>query len=200
MDQQQNQTNIVRLVVVGVGGVGKSALTLFFMYDEFVKDYEPTRVDSYRKRITCNGEEVNLHILDTAGQENYAGIRDTFYRDSEGFCLVFDITDHLSFTSIAEFIDQILRVKRAERVPMLICGNKVDLEDNRKVTREEAEEFCRKYQVPYLETSAKDDINVEKAFLSLAQQVYNLKVSQRTQHQTAQPVKSGRRKKRCTIL
>lgn len=66
--EQQSQQNIVRLIVVGVGGVGKSALTLFFMYEEFVKDYEPTRVDSYRKRITCNGEDVQLHILDTAGR------------------------------------------------------------------------------------------------------------------------------------
>ncbi|VDO01126.1 unnamed protein product [Rodentolepis nana] len=127
--EHQNQTNIVRLVVVGIGGVGKSALTLFFMYDEFVQDYEPTRVDSYRKRITVNGEEVNLHILDTAGelndlwcfdfsywlfcnwvisdflgQEEYAGMRDSFYRNSEGFCLVFDVTDRQSFASITEFM------------------------------------------------------------------------------------------------
>lgn len=66
MEAQSGQ-DIIKVILVGVGGVGKSALTLFFMYDEFVEDYEPTRVDSYRKKIICNEEEVNLHILDTAG-------------------------------------------------------------------------------------------------------------------------------------
>lgn len=196
----QNQTNIVRLVVVGIGGVGKSALTLFFMYDEFVQDYEPTRVDSYRKRIICNGEEVNLHILDTAGQEEYAGMRDSFYRNSEGFCLVFDVTDRQSFDSIPDFIEHILRVKQSEKVPILICGNKIDLAANRKVTVEEIENLCNRYHVPYFETSAKTNINVEKAFLTLAQHVYSLKVSPRDQHQGAQPDKTGRRKRRCRIL
>lgn len=196
----QNQTNIVRLVVVGIGGVGKSALTLFFMYDEFVQDYEPTRVDSYRKRIICNGEEVNLHILDTAGQEEYAGMRDSFYRNSEGFCLVFDVTDRQSFDSIPDFIEQILRVKQSEGVPILLCGNKVDLTENRKVTTEEIENLCNKYRVPYFETSAKNNINVEKAFLTLAQQVYSLKTLSRDPHPGNQLDKAGRRKRRCSIL
>lgn len=64
------------------------------------------------------------------------------------------------------FRDQIFRVKRVERVPMLICGNKVDLVENRRVSKEEAEEFCRKCHVPYLETSAKTNTNVEKVSLN----------------------------------
>nr|CAE18160.1 Ral protein [Echinococcus multilocularis] len=200
MTQQQQQQNFVKLIVAGVGGVGKSALTLYFMYDEFVKDYEPTRADSYRKKISFGSEDVQLHILDTAGQEDYAGIRDTFYRNSEGFLLVSDLTDRQSFTSLGEFVDQILRVKRSDRVPMLICGNKVDLTENRRVSQEEAEDFCRKCHVPYLETSAKTNTNVEKAFLTLAREVYQLKVAQRQQHQPGQPTKQGHKKKRCKIL
>ncbi|KAH9286038.1 Ras-related protein O-RAL [Echinococcus granulosus] len=200
MTQQQQQQNFVKLIVAGVGGVGKSALTLYFMYDEFVKDYEPTRADSYRKKISFGSEDVQLHILDTAGQEDYAGIRDTFYRNSEGFLLVFDLTDRQSFISLGEFVDQILRVKRSDRVPMLICGNKVDLTENRRVSQEEAEDFCRKCHVPYLETSAKTNTNVEKAFLTLAREVYQLKVAQRQQHQPGQPAKQGHKKKRCKIL
>ena len=68
MTQQQSQQNFVKLIVAGVGGVGKSALTLYYMYDEFVVDYEPTRADSYRKKIFFGNEEVQLHIIDTAGK------------------------------------------------------------------------------------------------------------------------------------
>lgn len=91
-------------------------------------------------------------------------------------------------------------MKQSEKVPILICGNKIDLAANRKVTVEEIENLCNRYHVPYFETSAKTNINVEKAFLTLAQHVYSLKVSPRDQHQGAQPDKTGRRKRRCRIL
>ena len=69
-----------KVIMVGSGGVGKSALTLQFMYDEFVEDYEPTKADSYRKKVVLDGEEVQIDILDTAGQEDYAAIRDNYFR------------------------------------------------------------------------------------------------------------------------
>lgn len=69
------QPALHKVIMVGSGGVGKSALTLQFMYDEFVEDYEPTKADSYRKKVVLDAEEVQIDILDTAGQEDYAAIR-----------------------------------------------------------------------------------------------------------------------------
>lgn len=113
--------------MVGSGGVGKSALTLQFMYDEvcnnklyflittiiqidtpvillqFVEDYEPTKADSYRKKVVLDGEEVQIDILDTAGQEDYAAIRDNYFRSGEGFLCVFSITEDDSFQATMEF-------------------------------------------------------------------------------------------------
>merc|ERR1712183_752166 len=86
-----------KVIMVGSGGVGKSALTLQFMYDEFVEDYEPTKADSYRKKVVLDGEEVQIDILDTAGQEDYAAIRDNYFRSGEGFLCVFSITEEDSF-------------------------------------------------------------------------------------------------------
>lgn len=86
-----------KVIMVGSGGVGKSALTLQFMYDEFVVDYEPTKADSYRKKVVLDGEEVQIDILDTAGQEDYAAIRDNYFRAGEGFLCVFSITENESF-------------------------------------------------------------------------------------------------------
>lgn len=69
------QPALHKVIMVGSGGVGKSALTLQFMYDEFVEDYEPTKADSYRKKVVLDAENVQIDILDTAGQEDYAAIR-----------------------------------------------------------------------------------------------------------------------------
>ena len=91
------------ITVIGAPGVGKSALSLQFLYQEFVEDYEPTKADSYRKKVVLDGEEVQIDILDTAGQEDYAAIRDNYFRSGEGFLLVFSITEHEAFTATAEF-------------------------------------------------------------------------------------------------
>ncbi|KAG7255002.1 hypothetical protein CRUP_007226, partial [Coryphaenoides rupestris] len=105
----------------------------------FVEDYEPTKADSYRKKVVLDGEEVQIDILDTAGQEDYAAIRDNYFRSGEGFLLVFSITEHESFTATVEFREQILRVKAEEdKIPLLLVGNKSDLEERRQVPVEEA--------------------------------------------------------------
>jgi len=82
-----------KVIMLGGGGVGKSALTLQFMYDEFVEDYEPTKADAFRKTIPLNGEDVQIDILDTAGQEEYAAIRDNYIRSGEGFLCVFSLIE-----------------------------------------------------------------------------------------------------------
>lgn len=97
------QPALHKVIMVGSGGVGKSALTLQFMYDEFVEDYEPTKADSYRKKILLDGEDVQIDILDTAGQEDYAAIRDNYFRSGEGFLCIFSITEDESFQATQEF-------------------------------------------------------------------------------------------------
>lgn len=92
-----------KVIMVGSGGVGKSALTLQFMYDEFVENYEPTKADSYRKKVLLDGEDVQIDILDTAGQEDYAAIRDNYFRSGEGFLCIFSITEDESFQATQEF-------------------------------------------------------------------------------------------------
>merc|ERR1712071_152320 len=147
-----SQPVVHKVIMVGSGGVGKSALTLQFMYDEFVEDYEPTKADSYRKKVMLDGEEVQIDILDTAGQEDYAAIRDNYFRSGEGFLLVFSITEHESFDVLDEFREQILRVKNTEDIQLILVGNKSDLQDSRQVRQEEASDKASKWNKPYIET------------------------------------------------
>ncbi len=133
-----------------------------------MEDYEPTKADSYRKKVMLDEEEVQIDILDTAGQEDYAAIRDNYFRSGEGFLCVFSITEHESFSAVNEFHEQILRVKNDDSVPFILVGNKADLEESqRKVSQEEALQLARMWNVPYVETSAKTKVNVsEVSFLS----------------------------------
>jgi len=182
-----NKASLHKVIMVGAGGVGKSALTLQFMYDEFVEDYEPTKADSYRKKVVLDGQDSQIDILDTAGQEDYAAIRDNYFRSGEGFLCVFSITDKSSFDETNDFREQILRVKgvdssTASSIPFLLVGNKSDLTEQRQVSEEEAQQLADKMGVRYVETSAKFRNNVDKVFFDLMRMVTEQKEKENAQN------------------
>jgi Ras-related protein Ral-A len=188
-----------KVIMVGSGGVGKSALTLQFMYDEFVEDYEPTKADSYRKKVVLDGEEVQIDILDTAGQEDYAAIRDNYFRSGEGFLCVFSITEDESFQATQEFREQILRVKGDETIPFILVGNKSDLTDRRAVSLANARAQAEDWKVPYVETSAKTRENVDKVFFDLMREIRARKMDTEG-NSTGKKDRKERKKIKCTIL
>ncbi|KAG1661800.1 Ras-like protein 2 [Nymphon striatum] len=140
-----NQTPTYKLVVVGGGGVGKSAITIQFIQSYFVTDYDPTIEDSYTKQCVIDDVVAKLDVLDTAGQEEFSAMREQYMRSGEGFLLIFSVDDRNRFElfySYQEFFDeiykfhkQILRVKDRDEFPMLLVGNKADLESKRTVRR-----------------------------------------------------------------
>ncbi|XP_075236950.1 ras-related protein Ral-a [Lycorma delicatula] len=194
------QPALHKVIMVGSGGVGKSALTLQFMYDEFVEDYEPTKADSYRKKVVLDGEEVQIDILDTAGQEDYAAIRDNYFRSGEGFLCVFSITEDESFQATQDFREQILRVKNDESIPFLLVGNKGDLDEKRKVTLADAQSRAQQWGVPYVETSAKTRENVDKVFFDLMREIRSRKMEDNRMSNNRGKDKSKRKKLKCAIL
>jgi len=167
-----NESLEFKIVILGNGGVGKSALTIRFVQSEFLATYRPTIEDTYRKRIQLDGKSsVLLDILDTAGQEDYAALREVYIRGGEGFVIVYSITDRKSFQEACDYRERILRVKETSNVPMILVGNKVDLEDQRTVKREEAEYFAKTFGLPFLETSAQSGTNCEELFQILGKAV-----------------------------
>ncbi|KAI9323290.1 small GTPase superfamily [Dichotomocladium elegans] len=164
-----------KVIMVGSGGVGKSALTLQYMYGDFVEEYDPTKADSYRKKVMLDGQECQIDILDTAGQEEYAAIRDNYYRSGEGFLCVFSVCEHESFEHTQEFRDQILRVLDDDTVPFILVGNKVDLAHLRKVSSSEAQQLAQEWGCPYLETSAKTRQNVDEVYTMLMRSIRDSK-------------------------
>ncbi|KAI9261736.1 ras related protein 1b [Sporodiniella umbellata] len=161
-----------KLVVLGSGGVGKSALTVQFVQAIFVEKYDPTIEDSYRKQVEVDGYQCMLEILDTAGTEQFTAMRDLYMKNGQGFVLVFSITLRSTLTDLDEIREQIIRVKGSDNVPMVLVGNKCDLENERIVTRNEGMELSQQWGgKPFYETSARFKINVDEVFYDVVRQI-----------------------------
>lgn len=196
---------LLKVVVLGDGGVGKSSLTLQFMYHEFVQEYEPTRADSYRKELVLNKTPVTLDIMDTAGQEEYANVRDNYLRSGDGFIVVFSLIERESFRSIQEIREQILRVKSGQfssesEIPFILVGNKNDLIDQRVVAQEEAFAQAMEWKCKYFETSAKTNCNVDDVYYDIMRQVYEIKTKQMAANATKSGSSSGQGSNCCCSL
>jgi len=182
-----------KLVVLGDGGVGKTALTIQLCLNHFIEAYDPTIEDSYRKHAVVDDQPCLIEILDTAGQEEYTALRDQWIREGEGFLLVYSITSRATFERIERFRSQINRVKDSENVPMLLVGNKSDKSNEREVSKEEAQSMARRLNCESIETSAKTRSNLEAAYYTVVRMIRDQRVG-------AAPSRPRRKRTRCTIL
>jgi small GTP-binding protein len=144
--------------------VGKSALTIQLIQKQFIEWYDPTIEESYIKNTNIDGKWCILDVLDTAGQEIYTAMREQHMRNGDAFLLVYSVADRATFENIAYFYSSILRVKNRAQVPMILVANKCDLANLRKVSKEEGHLLSNFLKIPYIETSAKNGINVDLAF------------------------------------
>ncbi|KAL2148311.1 hypothetical protein VTH82DRAFT_2231 [Thermothelomyces myriococcoides] len=191
---------LYKLVVLGDGGVGKTALTIQLCLQHFVETYDPTIEDSYRKQAVIDNQACMLEVLDTAGQEEYTALRDQWIRDGEGFVLVYSISSRSSFTRIKRFHHQIQRVKESTAsspsypgspisaanpsapVPIMLVGNKSDRIADREVSTQEGHALARELGCEFVEASAKNYINVDKAFYDV------VRILRRQRQAAAQPL------------
>lgn len=135
-----------------------------------------------------------MEILDTAGQEEYKALRDQYMRTGDGFVMVYSVIDRKTFEEINEFYEQILRVKDADAVPMVLVGNKCDLESERVISSEEAKNYAKELKIQHLEASAKLRKNVDECFYELVRAVR--RAINKKNPDTKPPKKNGK----CLIL
>eukprot|EP01121_Diplochlamys_sp_Union-15-3_P011870 TRINITY_DN3480_c0_g1_i2.p1 TRINITY_DN3480_c0_g1~~TRINITY_DN3480_c0_g1_i2.p1 ORF type:complete len:207 (-),score=41.17 TRINITY_DN3480_c0_g1_i2:47-628(-) len=190
---------LYKLVIVGDGGVGKSALTIQLTQNHFVHEYDPTIENSYRKQVEIDNESCMLDILDTAGQEEYSAMRDQYIRTGQGFLIVYSVAAKSSFEAVTNFREQILRVKDEDDYPMIILGNKCDLE-SREVTVQEGQDLAKSVHCPFLETSAKARINVEEAFYEVVREIKKWSLKEKSRDDEEKPAKKKSRRARCNLL
>lgn len=162
-----------KTLLLGDQAVGKSSLMMRYTLDEFNLNIMGTAgVDLKKKNLVINDENVKVMIYDTAGHERFRLIAKSQYKGSHGIVLVYDVTDKKSFDNISFWMNNIL--EHAEtNVEILLVGNKNDKVNEKVVTTEEGEGLAKKFNVPFMETSAKTGENVDAAFLLLNTNIYN---------------------------
>ncbi|KAL9544345.1 Ras GTPase ras2 [Mucor bainieri] len=146
-------------------------MTIQFIQSQFVDEYDPTIEDSYRKQCLIDSECAMLDILDTAGQEEYSAMRERFMRNGEGFVLLYSITSYHTFEQAQRLHEQIARVKDLEHFPVVLVGNKCDLEQDRQVPASAGRELAKQFNCPFFEVSAKQNTNIEDSFHGLVREI-----------------------------
>jgi len=189
--------NLMSLTVLGAGGVGKSCLILQYLTKKFIDMYDPTIEDTYRAMRTIDGNAYHLIINDTAGQDEISqigGCTDETIRSSDGFLLVYSITNSESFKLVERFYQIILTFKSSKllSLPIVLVANKTDLINRRTVTTEEGELLANKLSCKYMEVTATCNSDVDCCFQTLARNIVEFKASL--------PDSEEDRKKPCTIL
>ena len=162
---------IFKTLIIGDTNVGKSNLLLRYVKNDFSVDMKSTvGVEFGSKILKILGINIKAQIWDTAGQERYRSMTSSYFKWSKGVLIVYDITNQSSFESVDRWINE-FRMKSDENSSIIIVGNKNDLEEERKVTKEEGEEKAKKFNLGFFETSAKDGKNVDDAFKCLFEKV-----------------------------
>jgi small GTP-binding protein len=163
-----------KVVMIGAGGSGKTALVNRFLTQKFSEEYIVTIGSQFAvKTVSLEGNNgrnvvVKLLVWDLAGQQRFDFIRGSYYRGSKGALLVFDTTRKSTYIELPKWIQE-TEEALGERIPIILLANKVDLEDERVITSEMGQQFVQEHNlVGYLETSALTGKNVEEAFYLLA--------------------------------
>ena len=162
-------TTQIKIVVLGKSLVGKSALTYRFISDKFPTEHDTTVEDQYKTIANVDGSPCELEVLDTAGQDDYQTMLDTWIEFGDCFLLVYSIDDYDSFKQVKHKFERIQQVKKNENYSVVLVGNKCDLPD-RKVAKSEVENYGQNIGVSVIEASALNKINVKEAFIDVVHQ------------------------------
>lgn len=175
---------LIKLLLIGDSGVGKSCLLLRFCQDEFTPSFISTiGIDFKIRTVDLDGKVAKFQVWDTAGQERFKTITTAYYRSAMGFLLVYDVTDEKSFHDIRSWHANIKEHAR-DNVEMILVGNKRDMEDKRVVSYEQGKALADKLGIPFIEASAKTAESVDEAFLTLARLVKNNMSTESTDQST----------------
>ena len=160
-----------KFIVIGDTGVGKSCMLLYFIDKRFRTDHELTiGVEFGTKTITTKGKTVKLQVWDTAGQDSFRSIIRSYYRGACGALLVYDVSRRDSFDSLGTWLTDTRQHGNPDMV-IILCANKIDLEDQRVVSEEEGREWAARHDMLYIETSAKMGDGVDSSFNQATEQI-----------------------------
>ncbi len=172
MSSNEDSDIIFKILMLGDSEVGKSCFLMRYSDNVFVENYITTIGLDYKlKTIKLDsGKVIKVQLWDTAGQDKYRTIAKNYYKGSHGILLLYDITKISSFENIREWIQDIRQEVSPKSIIFLI-GNKIDLTDQRKISKEQGEELAEEFKIPFFEASAKSGENVDEVFKALYEKI-----------------------------
>ena len=198
---------MVKVVLVGDSGVGKTNIMSKYLKNQFREDSKATvGVEFGSKQFSVEGHQIKAQIWDTAGQERYKAITSAYYKGAKGAFIVYDITRKNTFETVNKWVSDITAAAD-KKITLILIGNKNDLEVQRQVTKEVGEEKAKELGLAFMETSACSGENLDKAFQMMINEIYKKyqeDVVGETQESTVQQGKDitldktkGKQKKKC---
>ena len=175
MDSNNTKEINIKLIIIGDSDVGKTTLIYRYTDNYFNEEIAPTvGLDNKVKKLNIQGLQAKIQIWDTAGQEKYDSLTSQLYKNTDGIILVFDLTNNTSFISIKKYIEKIKK-NCDHKIKKLLVGNKVDMKDGIKVNKKDIYDLCKNNCLKYNDVSAKENINVEKAFRTIIDSIIEKK-------------------------
>jgi small GTP-binding protein len=166
-------TKSYKVLLLGNSYVGKTCILLRFSEDTYKDDYEVTIGLNYRiKTLNIDNNPIRMQIWDTSGEEKFKAIAKNFYRGAHGVLLIYDICEKNSFLDVKSWIEQIIENTDNDNLVMILCGDKCDMEKERNISKNEGENLANSYKIPFFECSAKENINIDEIFNTLAKNIY----------------------------
>ena len=171
-DELENYDLLYKIIIIGDTCVGKSNILSRYLKDEFREDSKNTvGVELGTKFLKIKGVGAKIQIWDTAGQERYRAITSSYFKGSHGCFIVYDITNESSFENVDKWFEQVQK-DASKDVSIILVGNKCDLENQRKISREKGEEKAKNLNSSFFETSALSNINIDDIFNEMVNNIY----------------------------
>lgn len=182
---------LFKLLLIGNSGVGKSCILMRYADNSFTENFFNTiGVDFKIKTISLNDQVIKMQIWDTAGQDRFRTLTSSYYRGAHGIIIVYDVTNRDSFDNVRQWMQEIEKFA-SENVNKLLVGNKSDLEEQREVTYDEGVELAKKFDIPFLEVSAKNAIHVDDTFTTMATEIQTRFLKEKAQKKEQKPFIKG---------
>ena len=176
MVEEESESNsyelLYKIIIIGDTCVGKSNILSRYLKDEFREDSKSTvGVELGTKFLKVKEVGTKIQIWDTAGQERYKSITSSYYKGSHGCFIVYDITNEASFENVDKWYQQAQK-EASKDVSIILVGNKCDLEEQRKVSKEKGEEKAKQFNIPFFETSALSKIKIDDIFIEMVNNIF----------------------------
>jgi small GTP-binding protein len=181
-----------RIAVLGSGGVGKTCVILRLTRDTFDTDYVPTIQDLFEKNMLFNNKWYRLVVIDTAGQDEMQSITNLAIKSADACVIMYSCTSTLSFDELPKFYERVEQAMSPSKPKVVVVGNKCDLVNDRAVTEEQGRRYAESIAAPWIECSAKANINIDKIFMGCLEQLLGVRAKEKKQPAATTKTQKGK--------